>query len=165
MDDCLRDRQLSFAFWHFLKLLYCSENLVFYLEVEEYKQSEESIIQYRAEQIFQKYFVSGSEYELAYVGDELSESIKGELSNAHTSTFNTVQTIAWNILQLDLFPKFLHSDVFAAYTGIPTSKSFFDIQRNRQIRHKLGANEERRGVLSINMVQKEHEENCKKKFR
>jgi hypothetical protein len=124
VDECLRDRQLSFAFWHFLKLLYCSENLVFYLEIEEFKQSEESIIKFRAEEIFNKYFLSGSEYELTYIGPELSESILAELPSAHNSIFNTLQTIAWNILQADLFPKFLRSDVFESYLG---TYSFYGI--------------------------------------
>jgi hypothetical protein len=118
IEQCIQDEDLSVLFWTFLKEHYFMENLSFWLEIEDYKKiPDRTILKHRAEEIHEKYFKSGSEYELN-VGDDLKQALDKDLKNGATpNAFDAIQQTAWGILKVECFPKFLASDTFSKFKG------------------------------------------------
>ncbi len=113
IEECLRDEKLSVAFWCFMRDQYAGENLAFWVEVEEYKQLSTDLKRLqRGEQIWSKYFKSGSDYELN-IGDEWkNQLVNNENLDIQAKYLFEVQAVVWGLMKT-LFPKFLESEILS----------------------------------------------------
>ncbi len=106
-----------YLFRQFLHELYNSENLAFWLEVEEYKKLSEEERKDRSQEIYDKYFDPESKYELNVEG-KMKKDLASQLPSTDINIFLGLQESVWNVLEHDCFPKFLQSKMYQNYKGL-----------------------------------------------
>lgn len=115
---CMRDEPLSNLFWCFLREIYQQEKLSFWLAVEDYRSiSEIESRKKRAQEMLEKYFVLGSEYQVP-VDPEVSNYLYQSVENSPThELFDSIQDEVTSLLSNIYFPRFMRSELFARFLG------------------------------------------------
>jgi hypothetical protein len=100
-------------FKEFLGSVHCQENIMFWLDVEDYKRSPASAYFVKqASKIFNKYVRAGAKQEVNIPSDARAE-VEAGLATAPPSLFNRAQLIIFKLMQNDLYPRFLKSPYLA----------------------------------------------------
>lgn len=119
----VEDEKLSVYYREFLHRHYNNENLSFWLEAEDFKnlyENEETGMEERAMEIYQKYFKPGSNYELN-ISSKLRKDLKKQVFMQPTHlVFESVQNEIWELMAIDCVSKFLKSDLYKQFkNGTP----------------------------------------------
>jgi regulator of G-protein signaling len=113
----LKHKDLCPLFEEWLRDDFSYENYAFWKDVEEYKQVDgEEGMKERAQEIYDRYFQLGSEWEINadhYQKIELRERIKDPTKEI----FDDIQISIFVLMRMDSYPKFMESDKFAKYMG------------------------------------------------
>lgn len=98
----------------------CSENLFFYVDVENFKniQNEEEAKK-EAERIYHRYIEDDAEMEVN-LGFESKKEVRDGLQNPSRNMFDQSQYTVHELIKYDLLSKFLDSDDYRATQGLPT---------------------------------------------
>lgn len=118
LEGCLKHSDFSTIFWLYLKEQYQNEVLNFLLDVEYFKvYTNENEIVIQSLLIYNKYLTAGEENELAFLSDELRNTMEQQKNQGLSkSSFDLLLTAAWNILE-ESFIKFTSSDIYIKYKG------------------------------------------------
>lgn len=119
VDLVLSDAALYSAFkdWSIANL--CSENLLFYVDVEEFKKTEDiEQLEQQGERIFEK-FVKDGAYNQINLDHETRQDITRSVHNRyyHKDMFKGAQYLVMDLIKYDLLVKFAESDIYREYKG------------------------------------------------
>eukprot|EP01095_Lingulamoeba_sp_RSL-Kostka_P008047 TRINITY_DN2636_c1_g2_i1.p1 TRINITY_DN2636_c1_g2~~TRINITY_DN2636_c1_g2_i1.p1 ORF type:complete len:235 (-),score=69.64 TRINITY_DN2636_c1_g2_i1:667-1371(-) len=119
LSDILYDKTLVLLFREYLHSCWSSENLAFWLAVEEYKhldENEDSLLISKAKHILQTYLEEMSERQVNIDGDIRLEIInKIESNDLNVNMFNSAQDQIYQIMKTDSFRKFISSEKYRNY--------------------------------------------------
>jgi len=124
--DVVQHPQLAFLFQEYLRSILSLENLLFFLEVEDFKNetSEGEMIK-KAHYIFEKFLSNDAANEVDIDGDA-KEFIKENLSRPTPKLFERGQQTVLLTLEGDCLPKFLQWGLFKDFVqNKKTRKVFF----------------------------------------
>ncbi|XP_078489472.1 uncharacterized protein LOC100178527 isoform X2 [Ciona intestinalis] len=93
------------AFRSFLQSEFSEENLNFWLECENYKQTKQNKIRKTAVKIYEQYLAVGSSNEIN-VDARTRDTVKANLSNPNIEIFNQAQTRIFKLMESDSFRRF-----------------------------------------------------------
>jgi len=137
----LKDPRLAQILGEYLEKMYCKENLMFWRDVEEYKNitSPDKLREY-ANLILKNYLESGAPHSVS-VDYIVSENIKKELNEKIIPDLNLFCEAQECILQLlltDIFPKFLKSELYlqSVLSKSAPSSPPLSLHSNNSIRQK-----------------------------
>jgi len=121
VEAVLKDPTLYSIFkeWSIANL--CSENLLFYADVEEFKrESDSGLLEQGAERIFGK-FVKDGAYNQINIDYETRKNITNAVHNRcfNRDMFDAAQFLVMDLIKYDLLVKFLDSDSYREYKGLP----------------------------------------------
>jgi len=124
LEVVLKDKYLSELFHDWASQNLCAENLLFYYEVENYKKIRDPhLMKAEAYRIHTKYVRVRSVAEVNLDFD-CREAIEAELVNASPSIFDEAKFVVLELIKYDLYLKFIDSDIYRNYKGLPTSNRF-----------------------------------------
>jgi len=137
--DVLRNPEALVKFRAFLAANFCEENLLFYLEVEEFKKqtwTSTEKMEDEIKKIFLKYLIDGAPLEVNVTGDiraELSNKIDVETSSLVPSSitmdahiFDELQGAVLELMICDSLPKFLGSQRKSSVSDMQDSSTTID---------------------------------------
>eukprot|EP01114_Cavostelium_apophysatum_P017752 TRINITY_DN5346_c0_g1_i3.p1 TRINITY_DN5346_c0_g1~~TRINITY_DN5346_c0_g1_i3.p1 ORF type:complete len:812 (-),score=167.62 TRINITY_DN5346_c0_g1_i3:976-3411(-) len=151
LETCIKNEKASILFWVFLRSCYHQETYSFWLATEEYRNITDPVLRKRrAVEMHEKYFKSGSEYELS-VDDEIKVMIDRETGKIDPSPeiFDEVQFEVWQNLAYLFYPKFQQSsyyrELFSSESNIANGqlselKRSDTYRRLRLFQSKMGRN-------------------------
>jgi len=121
LEFVLKDPTLYAVFkdWSIANL--CSENLMFYADVEEFKKVEDTgVLEQEAEKIFEK-FVKDGAYNQINLDHETRQNIALAIRNKsyNRAMFDAAHFLIVDLIKYDLLVKFLDSDIYREYKGLP----------------------------------------------
>nr|XP_002126323.1 uncharacterized protein LOC100178527 isoform X2 [Ciona intestinalis] len=93
------------SFRSFLQSEFSEENLNFWLECENYKQTKQNKIRKTAVKIYEQYLAVGSSNEIN-VDARTRDTVKANLSNPNIEIFNQAQTRIFKLMESDSFRRF-----------------------------------------------------------
>eukprot|EP01101_Sappina_pedata_P000819 TRINITY_DN10999_c0_g1_i1.p1 TRINITY_DN10999_c0_g1~~TRINITY_DN10999_c0_g1_i1.p1 ORF type:complete len:199 (+),score=70.42 TRINITY_DN10999_c0_g1_i1:114-710(+) len=129
--DILKHPQLSPLFKEYLRSVLCVEAYCFFMEVEEYKDLEDTPSRIAtAQRIFDKYFQPDSEYEI-HVEGTLVAMLKESLGRPAKDTFDLIQQLILITLQGSCLPNFLTWDLYESFISDPMTRKTFMRRINR----------------------------------
>uniref|UniRef100_A0AC35TKP2 RGS domain-containing protein n=1 Tax=Rhabditophanes sp. KR3021 TaxID=114890 RepID=A0AC35TKP2_9BILA len=110
--DVLNDAKISSSFKTFLETNYCSENLLFLLNVDEYKQESSINKRNKLGQSIYKRFINNDSTEAINLADHIHKQIsESSIKNAfNINTFDTAYQHIMEMLKFDLWPRFLKKE-------------------------------------------------------
>jgi len=129
LEHILKDRLLCNLFHDWATQNLCSENLLFYDEVENYKKIRDpNFMKAEAERIFSKYvrLRSVAQVNLDY---ECRENIEADLSHPTSTLFDEAKFAVLDLIKYDLYLKFIDSDIYRNFKGLPSSHRFPQLRR------------------------------------
>jgi len=98
----------------------CSENLLFYVDVENYKNiQDEEEAKKEAERIYQMYIKDDADYQVN-LDFESKKEVSDGLHSPSRSIFDQSQYTVHELIKYDLLSKFLDSDDYRVTHGLPT---------------------------------------------
>ncbi|KAI1882897.1 hypothetical protein AGOR_G00239630 [Albula goreensis] len=112
VDRLLECKSGQIAFREFLKTEYSEENILFWLEIEEYKKiksTEEMIAS--ANRIFSEYVEVESPKQIN-IDCGTRESITKNISQPNLESFDKAQRLIYSLMARDCYPRFLKSDIY-----------------------------------------------------
>ena len=113
----LRHPKYVTVFEEWLRSDHSFENLLFWKEVEEYKELPPDQLVTRAKAIMTRYFELGSEYEINL--DHYQKiNLKERCGNPTPDLFDEIQISIFLLMRLDSYPKFIESDAFRIAQGL-----------------------------------------------
>jgi len=107
-----RKRQQEFI--SFCETIFSEENPLFYLEVERYKRTPDADRLDAANDVIQKYIVPGADFEIGCapaVKKEIQMRMAADPPKLTPDMFDAAQKHVFGIMQQDILPKFLETDV------------------------------------------------------
>eukprot|EP00761_Pharyngomonas_kirbyi_P012548 gb/GECH01012575.1/.p1 GENE.gb/GECH01012575.1/~~gb/GECH01012575.1/.p1 ORF type:complete len:522 (+),score=103.63 gb/GECH01012575.1/:1-1566(+) len=112
-DFFLTDSAGRECFKQFLIREFSVENLLFWIEVEQFKKVSGDEMNQIANQIFETYIMYGSAFEIN-IDDELSAGIRERIHNGNISSdmFDEVQDYIYHAMQADSFERFKQSNLY-----------------------------------------------------
>jgi len=148
LRDILSDEELALLFRSYLHDLACSENLSFWLEVEEFRNLSDKVKQVRSKRaagMFKKYFDPSSKY-VINADVDLKKAVEKKIKeNAIDSNlFDDLQHSVYLMLEYDSYRKFVNSPTFQQFLAEgyqPHNKkkgrlSIFKIRKRRNEKEK-----------------------------
>jgi len=121
VDVVLKDPVLYAVFYEWATANLCVENLQFNADVEEFKKETDTMALGReADRIFEKFVKEGA-YSQINLDYETRQNITMDVHNKryHKEMFDAAQYLIMDLIKYDLFVKFLDSDNFREYKGLP----------------------------------------------
>jgi hypothetical protein len=108
----------------------CSENLAFYQDVEKFrKMDDEAAIQKEANRIYLKYIKDNS-YSQINLDADTKKEITGAVTNKVSQImFDSARIMVLELIKYDLLVKFLDSDEYRAWKGLPCQKKLRSLPR------------------------------------
>jgi regulator of G-protein signaling len=113
----LRHPKYAPVFEEWLKEDHSYENLMFWREVEEFKELPPDQLPGAAAAIQTKYFELGSEYEIN-LDHHQKINLKEKCNNPTPDMFDEIQISIFLLMRLDSYPKFMESDKFRIAQGL-----------------------------------------------
>jgi len=99
----------------FLESEYSSENIKFFLEVEQFRQTDNFIDRIKkADHIRTKYMLPDSKHQINISSNAL-KTIESELLQCEKDLFDKVQKEIYKLMELDSFLRFLNSEYYKKY--------------------------------------------------
>jgi len=132
LENILKDKLLSELFHDWAAQNLCSENLLFFYEVEKYKAIKDPfLMKAEAHRIYAKFVRprSVAEVNLDY---DCREAIEEELANPSTTIFDDAKYVIHDLIKYDLYLKFTDSDIYRNFKGLPSAHRYPQ-QRRRNI--------------------------------
>jgi len=119
LHNILAEPDLVLIFRDFLKESLSSENLAFIIEVENFKDlwsngASPQHITIRANEIYNKYFKTSSDYELNVPGP-LLEELREKMKTPSSTIFNRIQLSIFKLMESDSYPRFIKSQLYKQY--------------------------------------------------
>eukprot|EP01102_Stenamoeba_stenopodia_P006260 TRINITY_DN1713_c0_g1_i1.p1 TRINITY_DN1713_c0_g1~~TRINITY_DN1713_c0_g1_i1.p1 ORF type:complete len:204 (-),score=44.64 TRINITY_DN1713_c0_g1_i1:250-861(-) len=110
--SCLKDKDMCLLFWDFLCQNRSSENLIFWIEIENYRsiQGKQEMIS-KAREIQNDYLLPASSKEIN-IDDELVAAIKAKINNPDEKLFDAAQHWIFTLMWQDSWPKFVKTDAY-----------------------------------------------------
>ena len=132
----LSHKYLHKIFKLFLEERYASENLSFWMEIENFKLENSSLRTVHIDTIWKKYFTKDSIYEI-----NVDESVKIQLSslisqgNNDSNLFDQAQKAIFRMLDMDHYRNFITSEPYKRYlrNGEEKMVSLIDSVSNRRL--------------------------------
>lgn len=109
--------ELAEKFRKFLEKLHCEENLLFWIDAQQFRFTHSSVhldtLQAQAHMLYKKYFEKGSQF-CVNVDAQIQEQLQTALENEEISRkmFDDAQKACFLLLKNDSVPKFLKSKEF-----------------------------------------------------
>jgi len=132
LERILADRVMYELFREWAAENLCSENLLFYYEVEKFRALEdEESVPAEAQRIYSKFVRPKSATQVNLDYDCLS-AIESALENPTIAIFDEARYAVGDLIRYDLYLKFLDSDLYKEFKGLPTS-SKHHVARRRNV--------------------------------
>jgi hypothetical protein len=112
----MQNKELVYVFREFLHEVYNNENLSFWLEIERFRDLEEKEISERATEIWGKYFIPDSPYELN-IPHNLRKVVEEQRKTPNKKMFDSIQEHIKITLETDCLPHFLRSEKYKNFIG------------------------------------------------
>ncbi|EGC37415.1 hypothetical protein DICPUDRAFT_94082 [Dictyostelium purpureum] len=131
LEQIIKDRNLALVFRQFLYNRFNNENFSFWLEAENYKYLDKSEMEARSKEIFAKYFLSTSKYELN-INHQDRKDLEEKINNnvITNETFARIQQDIKKHMETDAIPLFLKSEDYKKYKDSQTMISIPDRDRS-----------------------------------
>jgi len=124
LENILKDKLLRELFHDWATQNLCSENLLFYFEVEKYKTIRDpNLMKAEAQRIYAKYVRVKSVAEVNLDFD-CRENIETVLGNPSTSIFDEAKFVIMDLIKYDLYLKFIDSDIYRNFKGLPSAHRY-----------------------------------------
>jgi len=123
VDVVLNEPKLYAVFYEWAIANLCSENLQFYADAEKFKKLEDDVlIQKEAMRIYLK-FIKENSYNQINLDFETKRDINTLINNSapHRDMFVPAQCMIMELIKYDLLVKFMDSDNYRVFKGLPVS--------------------------------------------
>lgn len=118
LESILKDTNARNVFMDFCQQRQCVESLMFWLDVESFRLMGEDEVQMkkRANEIYAKYLVPASPYELN-LSYKMRQEAKKNMTDPSITSFNNVQKEIFVLMVHGVFDHFLRSDAYQKWKG------------------------------------------------
>jgi len=122
LEHILADKLLSKLFQDWAEENVCSENLQFYYEVEKYQLIKDPHFRKgEASRVYQKY-VRNKAVAQVNLDYECRLAIEAELDHPTPALFDEAKLMVTDLIRYDLYLKFVNSDMYRGFKGLPNRK-------------------------------------------
>ncbi|PRP87959.1 hypothetical protein PROFUN_02696 [Planoprotostelium fungivorum] len=124
LNELVKDRDMVLLYREYLHDLHSSENLSFWMEVENYKNLPQEELEVVGREIYDKYISKDSPYEIN-IDSKMRKQVVASVAVGYTQNiFTPIQNAIWKSMELDTFPKFLQSPAYKKLqSGNTTAKT------------------------------------------